>query len=91
MEEISPEDTIDEFRRVQLKFATILNKDVIDHADVFNSDAPASLEEIKTRLNQQGRDADGPVSLADPMKKYINDPCYLCNRIVTASYVVVVL
>jgi hypothetical protein len=76
MEEISPGDTRDEFRRVQLKFATILNKDVIHHAGVFNGGAPASSEEIKTRLNKQGRDADGPVSLADPTKKYIDDPFY---------------
>ena len=52
MEEISVGDTRDEFRRVQLKFATILNKDVIDRADVFNVGAPTSLKEIKARLNQ---------------------------------------
>ena len=76
MEEISPGDSRDEFRRVQVKFATILNKDVIHHAGVFNCGTPASLEEIKTRLSKQGRDADGPVSLADPTKKYTNDPYY---------------
>ena len=76
MEEISLGDTRDEFRRVELKFSTILNKDVIHHAGDFNGGAPASSEEIKTRLNKKGHDADGPVSLADPMKKYIDDPFY---------------
>ena len=57
-----------------MKFATTLNKDVIDHARVFNSGAPIGLEEIKARLRKQGLDADGPVSIADPAKKYVNDP-----------------
>ena len=76
MEEISPGDTRDEFRRVQVKFATILNKDVIHHADIFNGGTPASSEEIKTRLNKQGHDADRPVFLADLTKKHTDDPYY---------------
>ena len=76
MEETSSGDNRDEFRHIQLKFSTILNKDVIHNAGVFNTGAPASSEEIKTRLNKQGGDADGPVSLADPTKKYTNDPYY---------------
>ena len=74
MEEISPGDSRDEFRRIQLKFGTILNKDVIDHAGVFNGGAPTDLEEIKARLQKQGHDAEGPVFLADLSKKYVNDP-----------------
>ena len=74
MEEISPGNNRDEFRRIQVKFATILNKDVIDHAGVFNGGAPSGPEEIKAHLHQQGHDANSLVSLADLSKKYINDP-----------------
>jgi hypothetical protein len=74
MEEISPGNSRDEFRHIQLKFATILNKDVINHAGVFNGGAPTGPEEIKAHLHQQGHDANGLVSLADPVKKYINNP-----------------
>ena len=49
---ISPGNNIYEFRRIQVKFATILNKDVIDHAGVFYGGAPAGPEVIKARLHQ---------------------------------------
>ena len=74
MEEISPGNSRDEFRRIQLKFATILNKDVIHHAEVFNGGAPTGPEEIRGRIQKQGLNADGLVALVDPSKKYVNDP-----------------
>lgn len=74
MEKNSPGNSKDEFRRIQMKFATILKKDVIDHAGIFSGGAPTGPEEIKARLRKQGLDADGHLSLADPSKKYVNDP-----------------
>ena len=73
MEEISAGSSRDEFRRIQLKFATIINKDVIDHAGVFNGGADGP-EEIRHCIQKQGLNADGPVALTDPSKKYVNDP-----------------
>ena len=76
MEETLQGDCQDEFRRLQGKFATIINKDIVDHAGVFNDGSPTDPKEIQTRLKQQGLDADYPVSILDPTIKFINDSYY---------------
>ena len=76
MEETLLGDRKDEFRRLQVKFATIINKDVVDHAGVFNGGSPSDPKEIQNRLKQQVLDADYPVSISDPTIKFINDPYY---------------
>ena len=76
MEEVSLGNSRDEFRRIQVKFATILNKDVIDHARVSNSGEPTGPNGIQARIKQHYIDVDSLVSSADLVKKYLNDPYY---------------
>ena len=70
MEETLLGDRKVQFRCHQVKFATIINKDVVDHTGVFNGGSPSDSKEIQTRLKQQGLDVDYSTI------KFINDPYY---------------
>ena len=67
-----------DFRHIQVNFASILNKYGIDHNVFFNGGEPTGQEEIQTRIKQQGLDANGLVSIADPVKKHVKDGREVC-------------